>query len=143
MAYLAAIRPQRISPQERITQVWFAGVHANVGGGYADDGLAHVPLIWILCEAKRLGLRFSQDRLDKYIALADENGPITDSRHGLAGYYRYNPRRIDTITKTGMAQIPRTKIHESVKGGSIAYRMAEQNCTSRLTRECPLGALVL
>ena len=30
-----------------------------------------------------------------------------------------------------------------VKGGSIAYRMAEQNCTSRLMRECLLGALVL
>ena len=32
---------------------------------------------------------------------------------------------------------------EDVKGGSIAYRMAEQNCTSRLMRECLLGALVL
>jgi uncharacterized protein (DUF2235 family) len=33
---------------ERISQVWFAGVHSNVGGGYPDDSLSHVPLEWII-----------------------------------------------------------------------------------------------
>src|SRR5262249_51958389 len=31
----------------RLTQVWFAGVHSNVGGGYPDDQLSLVPLEWI------------------------------------------------------------------------------------------------
>jgi uncharacterized protein (DUF2235 family) len=34
----------RGTDSERITQVWFAGVHSNVGGGYPDDSLAHVSL---------------------------------------------------------------------------------------------------
>ena len=32
----------RLESDERITQVWFAGVHSNVGGGYPDDALAKV-----------------------------------------------------------------------------------------------------
>jgi uncharacterized protein (DUF2235 family) len=39
--------------------VWFAGVHADVGGGYKDheSGLARIALRWMLDEAKRAGLR--------------------------------------------------------------------------------------
>jgi len=33
--------------EERISQVWFAGVHSNVGGGYPDDSLSYVPLQWM------------------------------------------------------------------------------------------------
>ena len=94
--------------EERISQVWFAGVHSNVGGGYPDDSLSHVPLEWIMSEANKPrmegdkhvpGIRFSQKIWDAFRALADENGPINDSRHGLAGYYRYNPRRIEKLPK--------------------------------------------
>src|SRR6266849_404107 len=37
-------------------QRWFAGVHANVGGGYANDGLANNTFHWILKGAEDLGL---------------------------------------------------------------------------------------
>ena len=30
-------------PLDRIKQVWFAGMHSNVGGGYADDALSLAP----------------------------------------------------------------------------------------------------
>lgn len=111
--------------QERISQVWFAGVHANVGGGYPDDSLAHVSLEWIMSEAKKYGVRFSEKIWDDLRALGDENGPIYDSRHGLAGYYRYNPRRIETLTNTREVVVGRTKVHESVfrriKAGQDGY----------------------
>jgi uncharacterized protein (DUF2235 family) len=108
---------------ERISQVWFAGVHSNVGGGYPDDSLSHVPLEWIMSEANKPrmegetcvpGIRFSQKIWDGFRALADENGPIYDSRHGLAGYYRYNPRRLEKLTSTKEVTVKRAKIHESV-----------------------------
>lgn len=35
----------------QIQEVWFAGVHSDVGGGYADDELARIPLVWMLEEA--------------------------------------------------------------------------------------------
>jgi Uncharacterized conserved protein len=46
---------------EQISQVWFAGVHSNVGGGYPDDALAYIPLVWMLIEAQRCGLKLKSD----------------------------------------------------------------------------------
>lgn len=99
---------------ERISQVWFAGVHSNVGGGYPDDSLSYVPLQWVMSEAHKYGLRFTKRIWDAQIAVSDENGPVYDSRQGLGGYYRYNPRRIERLTHTAKVSIGRTKVHESV-----------------------------
>lgn len=41
---------------DHVEQRWFAGAHANVGGGYEDDLLAEVPLIWIMNKAEEHGL---------------------------------------------------------------------------------------
>jgi len=42
-----------------IKQVWFAGVHADIGGGYPEEesGLAKIPLDWMVREAVAHGLR--------------------------------------------------------------------------------------
>jgi len=105
--------PEETTPG-RIRQVWFAGVHSNVGGGYPDDGLSHVPLNWIISEAQRFGVRFEASELATLKALADENGPIYDSRRGLAGYYRYNPRRIERLGPSQGIVIPKVLVHRSV-----------------------------
>jgi uncharacterized protein (DUF2235 family) len=82
-------------PENRIQQLWFAGAHANVGGGYPDDSLAYVPLLWILEEAQKAGLEFEDELLRVYRAFANLYGKIYDSRSGLASFYRYSPRRVD------------------------------------------------
>jgi len=41
---------------QSLEQRWFAGVHSNVGGGYADDGLANIAFRWILGGAEAQGL---------------------------------------------------------------------------------------
>ena len=50
---------KRYVANERISQVWFAGSHANVGGGYPDDSLSYVSLCWMLKEAAACGLVFN------------------------------------------------------------------------------------
>jgi uncharacterized protein (DUF2235 family) len=42
--------------KETLSQVWFSGVHSNVGGGYPDDSLANVSLNWI--DGGGQGVRF-------------------------------------------------------------------------------------
>jgi uncharacterized protein (DUF2235 family) len=44
-------------PQD-IQQVWFAGAHADIGGGYpeAESGLSKYPLLWMIGEAVAHGL---------------------------------------------------------------------------------------
>ena len=100
--------------QERISQVWFAGVHSNVGGGYPDDSLSYVSLEWIMSGAAKCGLRFSDKVWNGFRALGDENGRIYDSRHGVASYYRYKPRRIENLVNSDEVRIRCPKIHESV-----------------------------
>src|ERR1700682_3107879 len=52
---------------DRLTQVWFPGMHADVGGGYPDDGLSFVPLCWMIDEAKKNnGLKFEGIIVDTY-----------------------------------------------------------------------------
>jgi len=48
-------------PQD-IRQVWFAGVHADIGGGYGEpeSGLSKYPLLWMVGEARDAGLRFDE-----------------------------------------------------------------------------------
>jgi uncharacterized protein (DUF2235 family) len=43
-------------PPGSLAQVWFPGVHSNVGGGYDNDGLADNALMWLLDQAHAAGL---------------------------------------------------------------------------------------
>jgi len=119
-------------PGQTISQVWFAGVHANVGGGYPDDSLAGVPLLWIMKRAEEAGLEFKvspkqPDSLLVTESSRDKDGRLYDSRAGLGGYYRYGPRDIDALSVDawhGVA-VKSIKIHESVfarmKSKATAY----------------------
>ena len=52
-------------PQD-ILQVWFAGVHADIGGGYPEkeSGLSKYPLLWMIDEARKCGLEVNQSTVN-------------------------------------------------------------------------------
>jgi len=117
----------RSSRAERVNQVWFAGVHSNVGGGYPDDSLAHVSLTWMLSEARQRGLTLKAapgadpDAFTRVCSTQDKDGRIYDSRNGLGGYYRYGPRSVAALSNTKYSEdkrdcvyIAKPKIHQSV-----------------------------
>jgi uncharacterized protein (DUF2235 family) len=121
---------------ERLSQVWFPGVHSNVGGGYPDDRLAQVSLLWMMREAKECGLEFKTrekmepDAFRHTESARDKDGRLYDSRQGLGGYYRYGPRKIKELCdarfssrKGDSVEIALPKIHESafkrVKSGKV------------------------
>jgi Uncharacterized alpha/beta hydrolase domain (DUF2235) len=74
------------SDRARIQQVWFPGVHSNVGGGYPKDGLAYLSLEWMVTKAKVLGLRFIDAELTEIKQQTDPYDDLYDSRAGLSGY---------------------------------------------------------
>ena len=80
-------------PLNRITQVWFAGVHSNVGGGYPEDQLSFVPLNWIIDEAVQNGLVVDPQDRKEFAAAQSPYARLYDSRAGFAAYYRYSPRQ--------------------------------------------------
>ncbi|MFL6844500.1 MAG: DUF2235 domain-containing protein [Allosphingosinicella sp.] len=81
---------------DRLQQVWFTGMHADVGGGYPDESLSYVSLLWMMEEAENAGLRTLKVIKDRFVALANSYGPLHDSRSGAGAYYRYQPRKITT-----------------------------------------------
>ena len=104
---------------ERISQVWFAGAHSNVGGGYPDDGLAHVSLAWIMEQAGLVGLRFKKEALDRVRETANPHAKLYDPRHAVGSLYRYMPRNMevllnDTYNEKNEVVIAKPKIHVSV-----------------------------
>lgn len=84
--------------QERISQVWFNGVHADVGGGYPDEGLALVTLKWMMerC-SETCSLDFIPGEKERLTASADYTAKLNDSRAGTGVFYRYEPRNIDKL----------------------------------------------
>ena len=63
--------------RQTLKQVWFPGVHTNVGGGYDRDGLANSAMHWIKQSAKRHGMEFDDDFLEPYAACP--GGELRDS----------------------------------------------------------------
>lgn len=91
--------------QADILQVWFAGVHGNVGGGLGKDEVAKVPLTWLAKQAQRQGLALNHAELAKYERQADPMGALADSREGLLG-------RIQSYSRRDVSASSR--LHESV-----------------------------
>lgn len=117
------------SPQDR-KQVWFAGAHADVGGGYPNHeaGLAIIPLLWMLREAEAKGLMV--DPLKKAeLTSHPPPDPLGKSHESLVGWWRlleFVPRRLWNVTKEKMEWRwpnffgrrtirPNPVIHESVQ----------------------------
>ncbi len=77
-------------PAQDLKQVWFAGVHSDVGGSYAEaeSGLSKIALRWMLCEAESAGLILSTQKvkdvlgaLDPYVP-PNPAGQLHKSLHG-------------------------------------------------------------
>lgn len=49
----------------RVTQVWFSGVHCDVGGGYKETGLSDIALEWMLEKAHSHGLGIKASAVNK------------------------------------------------------------------------------
>ncbi|KAH8664536.1 hypothetical protein BX600DRAFT_550556 [Xylariales sp. PMI_506] len=43
-----------------LRQVWFPGNHANVGGGWADAGIANISLAWMMDQLASIGVEFDE-----------------------------------------------------------------------------------
>jgi uncharacterized protein (DUF2235 family) len=69
------------APDDQVLeQVWFAGIHSNVGGGYADTGLSDNALLWMMNRGQRHGLTFSQPYIDRRINPDSFYGELRDER---------------------------------------------------------------
>ncbi len=122
----------------QVEQVWFAGSHSNVGGGYPKDGMALVPLEWMMEKAVDYGLYFSPQALEgrleasfgtaldpairveydavaREITKADVHAKLYNPRKGLGIFYRYTPRSLPDGAKVHVS------VYERIRRGTERY----------------------
>ena len=65
-------------PGQTVKQVWFAGVHSDVGGSYSEQesGLSKIALEWMLCEGVSLGLLVDILRANKILGRMPPPPPV-------------------------------------------------------------------
>lgn len=93
-------------PVSRLEQVWYAGVHTNIGGGYSPDGLANLPLHSIKRRAKKHGLEFDDEYLNHFKAVPD-----SELRVSRKGIYKLSRKHTRPIGKTKHGN---ERVHSSV-----------------------------
>ncbi len=74
---------------QTMKQVWFCGVHTDVGGGYREVELSEITLDWMRREAKEQGLKIYNEQP---LTTGDVNGTMHDSRAGIHRFYRREVR---------------------------------------------------
>jgi uncharacterized protein (DUF2235 family) len=98
-------RQNLVAPEpvnQDVQNVWFAGVHADIGGGYPEpeSGLAKITLKWIADEARNAGLLLDEDLLNKHLGQTTDEytkaDPCAQLHNSLAGLWwllEFLPRR--------------------------------------------------
>ena len=119
-------------------QVWFAGVHSDVGGSYPPDqsGLSQIALEWMFVEAESRGLLLKNEVVRNILGNSDpyQPNPVADQHEQLRGawkileylpHHSYNfdtkrnewsvPRGSPRDLRTLRIQPPESCIHETVR----------------------------
>lgn len=75
-AFQPALWEKRNDNNTNLIQVWFPGVHANIGGGYPDQELSNITLAWMMAMLSPL----LDLNLDYIITQERENGDYYEDR---------------------------------------------------------------
>ena len=73
-----AFQPTLFNKDKRVTEVWFAGVHSDIGGGYWFDGLSDITLSFMHDKAKNAGLQILDANELDYAALTEKGDEDDD-----------------------------------------------------------------
>jgi uncharacterized protein (DUF2235 family) len=108
------------APGQVIEQVWFTGVHSDVGGGYPERELSEITLGWMLDKAVRLGIEIDSRAASRYKTIDPMNsigvrheswnplcGPVLfQQTRPLPTVWRFGSRGSQTTVQEISASIP-------------------------------------
>ena len=100
-----------------LEQVWFPGVHADVGGGNKDPALADNTFLWMVAGAKRAGLEFDEDYLANF--RTNPHGRIHESLNGIYRRFGRHDRPIGQPVEKP-AYTPPGETHQTLSGETEA-----------------------
>jgi uncharacterized protein (DUF2235 family) len=112
---------------QTVEQVWFAGVHTEVGGGSANTSLSDIALVWMVDRATACGLELSPGLLEPgsddgvgQTVAPNYAAPIVDSRRGFYEawhtYHRLKKLPPDGAPAQGIASSAKRRYDEQIAG---------------------------
>jgi uncharacterized protein (DUF2235 family) len=98
---------------DRIEEVWFPGVHSDVGGGYDTHRLGDITLEFMIDRARRAGLAFDDEALSEIVPNPDGLGVI--HRHSDRPLdFKLSPRKIKVVQNGKRNKTLPAQLHESI-----------------------------
>ena len=95
---------KNLSAEQTMEQVWFAGVHSDVGGWYASRDLSSIALCWMMDKAKSAGLKIDRASLKKRQV---ERNPLGRMHESYEKFWKFRGEKRRSIP-------PNSRIHQSV-----------------------------
>ena len=91
--------------KQNVKEVWFSGVHGDIGGGYPEENsaLAKLPLDWMIKELKSVGLHYKTRTINEIVLGKNKNKPYVkpdalaprnESMNAAWAVLEFIPRRI-------------------------------------------------
>lgn len=80
-------------------EVFFAGVHSDVGGSYQEEGLSKIALEWMLGEAAENGLKLVKNKVDYYVYGLKSNYQVPDCTKQIHNSLTLGYRMFDFIPR--------------------------------------------
>lgn len=102
-----------------LEQVWFSGVHCDVGGGYPETGLSDITFAWMLGKARSLGLEIDPGVAAQYAAIDAKNalGQLHQSWDVLWGFPK--PRTVAPSSQLSNSVVIRVTFDNSYKPSNV------------------------
>lgn len=107
------LKPEDDAIKQDVKQVWFAGVHSDVGGSYplGESGLSNIALEWMLIEARDKGMLINNAKAKEAVTIKGLIDPQLQDQHNSLESFWY-------VAEIWM-KIVRVKKGEDANGKSI------------------------
>ena len=109
-------------PDQTVEQVWFCGVHSDVGGGYPECGLSDIALNWMIGKARGVGLAFDEVAMQAHPL---QSNPQAERHNSKTGLYRLTAgidraigwaiENLEEFDSTAKRDDPTQSVHDSVR----------------------------
>jgi len=103
-------RLDKTNTRNNVEELWFRGVHSDIGGGNRNTGLSNISLRWMMEKAMEHGVPIEQADIDRYAAidptapLGENFDPIKNPKRVVNGTDRFHPSargRVLAVGETG------------------------------------------
>lgn len=92
-----------VDGRSAVKQIWFPGVHSDVGGGYPETGLSDGALKWMIDEAAALGVGFHQGMVGQIVS--NPQGVLHNSDTGVFKFFRSRPRSVPLMNQAAAGAV--------------------------------------